>query len=71
MQCMAVSAVDTDTGEPAQGDPLSLFDAADYISDMSEQMAAMARQAGMIEAAAALELARTRVAEALAQARGP
>ncbi len=67
---MIESAVETDPGEPAQDAPISLFDAAAYISDMSEQMAAMARQAGMIEAAAALELARTRVAEALAQARG-
>ena len=63
---MIESPAQPDADEP----PLSLFDAAAYISDMSQQMAAMARQAGMVKAAAALELARTCVAEALAAARG-
>ena len=67
---MIESAAETDAAEPSQEDHITLFDAAAYISDMSQQMAAMARQAGMIKAAAALDLARACVAEALAEARG-
>lgn len=67
---MIESAAEPDPGEPSQDDQIGLFDAAAYISDMSQQMAAMARQAGMMKAAAALELAHACVAEALAEARG-
>lgn len=53
--------------DPDWAEPLTSFDAASYIHEMSREMAAMAGGASLPRVAAALELARELAAEAMAQ----
>ncbi|GAM99764.1 hypothetical protein U91I_03419 [alpha proteobacterium U9-1i] len=64
---MIESDAASESAESDWAEPLTPFDAANYIHEMSREMAAMAGGASLPRVAAALELARDLAAEAMAQ----
>ena len=51
--------------EDAESPPVNALDAADYLFDLTSQLSAIARAAGLTKAAGALDQARAYVAEAI------